>query len=191
VEGHTCSFELPASTLPCYVIGNVVDQAGFRSSTPMRRIEPSSLADHLILPSYDGCADWGGFEENQVAFLSRHYRSGSQVRWLPEVSLDAKEGKQSAVLPAGRTPLPPILFTPGIPHRFTCFLKSNKPVEVVVQLEESEKRVKVGTSWTQVRMDYTPSQSLLAAVHATLSVSPGATVLLDCVRFQPVVPSSR
>ncbi|HLN28152.1 MAG TPA: dienelactone hydrolase family protein [Gemmataceae bacterium] len=190
VRDHTCSVELPSSTLPCYVIGNVIDKAGFRSSTPMRRIEPSATADHSIVPSYDGCSDWGGFEENQLAFLSRHYRSGSQVRWLPQVSLDAKDGKQSALLPVGKTPLPPILFTPDIPHRFTCFLKSDKPVEAILQLEESEKRIAIGTSWTEVRMDYTPSQSLLAAVHAALSVPPGANLLLDCATFRPIVPSS-
>jgi len=119
IEGQTYSVELPASTLPCYISGAVVDKHGIRSSTSLLRVESADLGVKALqtVPKYDGCSEWGGFEEAQVAFLVRHDRSG-QSRWIPEVSRDAKEGKHSAILKPGRTVMAPILSTATVPHCF-------------------------------------------------------------------------
>src|SRR5262249_60228226 len=96
------------------------------SATPLVRVGQATRRGREAppaLPDYNGCAGWGGFEDRLLAYLDRHNRSG-QARWVPRRRTDAKEGKYSAVLKPGRTVLPPILSTAGVPHRFRCFLKA-------------------------------------------------------------------
>ena len=66
IEGQTCQAELPAGTLPCYVSGAVVDKNGIRCSTPLVRVDSAALGvkASVPVPDYDGCAEWGGFEED-------------------------------------------------------------------------------------------------------------------------------
>ncbi|HTI50954.1 MAG TPA: hypothetical protein VL475_08385, partial [Planctomycetaceae bacterium] len=99
----------------------MVDRRGVRSSTPLAQVDATALGVHpsLVVPDYDGCAEWGGFEEGQVAYLARH-DAGGQKRWVPKLSTEAREGKHSAMLPPDRTVLAPILSTAEVPHRFTC-----------------------------------------------------------------------
>lgn len=188
VEGKTCRAELPDASDVCYVSGSVIDERGFRTSTPLLRVDPASLGVSAAappVPDYDGCAQWGGFEESQVAFLARHNQSG-QTRWVPQVSLDAKEGQHSAILKPDRTVLPPILSTALLPHRFRCFLKAEKPVEVTVQVAGEQKQFSVGTEWTEVGFDYTPPEDIMGDIPASITIPSGAVVLVDAISFRPV-----
>ncbi|RPI77217.1 MAG: hypothetical protein EHM42_14055, partial [Planctomycetaceae bacterium] len=153
IEGGDCRAELPAGTLPCLVSGSVVSASGLRSSTRLARVDSQALGvtASIPVPAYDGCQEWGGFEAGQIAYLDRHHRGG-QTRWVPRVSDDAIEGKHSAILEPGQTALPPILSTATVPHRFTCSLKADSPVEVIVQLGGEQRSFRIGTSWTEVQL---------------------------------------
>jgi dienelactone hydrolase len=188
IKGQSCQSELPASTLPCYISGAVVDNGGIRCSTPLVRVDAAALGvkASVPVPDYDGCAEWGGFEEASLAYLTRHDRSG-QTRWIPRVSHDAKEGQQSAILNPGITTLAPILSTATVPHRFRCFLKADKPAAVTVQLASEQKRQLVANDWTEVVMDWTPPNTLMGGVSASITVPPGADVLVDAVSFRPML----
>jgi hypothetical protein len=136
------------------------------------------------VPDYNGCGQWGGFEDDQIAFLERHDRSG-QARWVPRLSNVAQDGRQSAIVPAGTTLLPPILWTAAIPHRLTCYLKADKPVDVTLQVGPARQVCNVGTDWTKVVLDVTPSSDLWGEVPGSLSAPAGATILLDTMSFHP------
>jgi dienelactone hydrolase len=190
IKDHTCRAELPAGSLPCYVSGSVIDRNGLRFSTPLLRVDAAALGVKASsVPDYDGCVEWGGFEDSHLAFLVRHDRSG-QTRWIPRRSTDAREGKYSAILKPGRTVLPPILSTATVPHRFSCFLKAEKPVDVTVQLAEKQKQFRVGTTWTETSLDFTPPKNVMGDIPASIVIPPGVTVLLDAVRFHPL-PNSK
>jgi hypothetical protein len=179
-----CTATLPDAPLPCFVSGTVVDTDGFRSSTPLLRVDAGRVAE---LPDYDGCGEWGGFEPEQLVYLRRH---GFPV---PPLTMDAKDGKQAAKLAAGKTPLAPIFFTAGVPHRFSCAVKADRPAEINVRLEGSfdgkplahEKTFQVGTAWSEVGVDVTPPPALVGGLRPTLSVPAGATLVVDSVRFRP------
>jgi hypothetical protein len=188
VAGNVCRATLPAGTLPCYVSGSVNDQGGYRYSTPLTRVDFGALGVKAAtaVPDYDGCAEWGGFEDAQLAYLARHDRSG-QARWLPSRSTDARDGKYSAVLKPGRTLLPPILSTAEIPHHLRCYLKAEKPVEVVLQLAGRQKQFQIASDWTEVGLDYTPPNDIMGQVAATITVPEGGNVFVDAVSFHPVL----
>ena len=118
IEGGKCVVKLPSAAMRCYIGGSVTDKDGFRYSTPLVRVDPVALgvADPDAFPDYNGCSEWGGFEEAQVIYLQR----GGFMN--PTVSNDAKEGKQSAVL-KGQISMRSLYFSTDIPHRFTAFLK--------------------------------------------------------------------
>ena len=187
IEGTTCQAELPPSTLPCYVSGSATDKSGIRCSTPLVRVDSAALGvkASIPVPDYDGCDTWGSFEQPQIAYLERHQASG-QARWIPRVNDDAKEGKQSAILNAGNTVLAPILATASVPHRFVCFLKADKPIEVSVQLAGEHRSAQIKTEWTEVAIDVTPPNELMGGIPASITIPAEATVLLDAVSFRPV-----
>lgn len=191
IEGRTCHAELPASTLPMQASGSVTDRRGLRSSTPLLEVDVASLGVHpsFIVPDYDGCAEWGGFEEHHVAYLARH-DAGGQKRWVPELSPDSREGKQAAILPPGRTVLAPMLSTATVRHRFTGFFKADQPVDIKLQLAEREQSFSIGTGWTLVRLEHTPPNTLMGGIPASITVPGPARVLVDAIRFRPVHPES-
>jgi dienelactone hydrolase len=192
IEGKTCQAALPPSTLPCYVSGSVTDKNGIRCSTPLVRVDSAALGvmGSSPVPDYDGCAEWGSFEELQMAYLARHNMSG-QARWIPSVSHDAKQGNQSAILKAGSTILAPILSTATVPHRFVCYLKADKPAEVTVQLAAERRSVRIETAWTKVEIELTSPYDLMGGIPASITIPAEATVLLDAVSFRPVVTLDR
>jgi hypothetical protein len=108
---------------------------------------------------------------------------------------DAKEGKQAAALKAGKTTLPPLYFTAGVQHIFSCYMKADKPVQVTVEvggnfdgkIQAEHKEFQIGTEWTMVRLNFTPPKALSAGLAATITVPEGATVLLDSVNFRPTL----
>jgi dienelactone hydrolase len=188
IDGHSCRAEIPDAKLACYVSGSVVDKNGIRSSTPLVRVDSKSLGikASIPVPDYDGCSEWGGFEEHQMAYLERHNRSG-QTRWIPALSADAKEGKHSAVINRERTVLPPILSTATVPHRFRCFFKASGPVDVVVQLAGEKKQFRVRTEWTEAVLDYTPPIAVMGDIPAVITIPPGSEVLVDAITFRPIL----
>ncbi len=187
IEGTKCTVELPASTLSGYAGGSVVDKRGIRLSTPLVRIDATQPDTNrrVVIPQYDGCGEWGGFEANQIAYLVRHDRSG-QRRWIPATSADAKEGKQSAVLPGGTTTLAPILYTATIPHRFTCFMKAPRPIDATLQMAGQSRTIHVGTDWTQLELDLTTENDLMGGLAASITIPGDASALLDAVSFRPL-----
>jgi dienelactone hydrolase len=189
IDGTSCSAELAAATLPCYVSGSATDKNGIRSSTPLLRVDAAALGVRasIPVPDYDGCDAWGSFEEPQIEYLARHNMSG-QTRWIPRVSPDAKEGRQSAILEHGRTNLAPILSTATVPHRFVCFLKAEKPTEVKLDLADEQRTARVETDWTEVAIELKPPNELMGGVPASIALPEGATVLVDAVSFRPILP---
>ncbi|MBI3860412.1 MAG: hypothetical protein HY290_00800 [Planctomycetia bacterium] len=191
VEGRACRVELPAARLPCFISAAVVDGKGIRSSSPFARVDSSALgieAKASVL-DYDGCAEWGGFEEPHVAFLTRHNQSG-QTRWVPRLSTDAKQGKHAAILTSERTVLPPILGTATVAHRFTCYFKCAQAGEVVVQVGSAKKQFRVGTDWTEAVLEFTPPSAVMGDIPATITIVSGTDILVDAVTFRPVLASS-
>jgi hypothetical protein len=190
IKEKTCSATLIGCPMPYYVSGTVIDEQGFRYSTPLVRVDPKELGmpETNTLPDYDGCSPWGGFEKDQVFYLV------AQAFMNPTVSNDAKEGQQSAVFKAGANRMHPLLFTAGVPHRFTCWMKADKQADVAVQLngnfdgqqKNEDKTFNVGAAWTQVSMDYTPPKALSAGLSAIVTVPKDVTVLVDCVSFRPL-----
>ena len=46
--------------------------------------------------------------------------------------------------------------------------------------------MQIETEWTEVGMDLTPPNDLMGGVPASITIPPGADVLLDAVSFRPV-----
>lgn len=188
IEGQSASAKLPAGSLPCFISGTVISSSGIRSSTPLLKVvaDEHGVTAPTPCPDYDGCSEWGDFEESQIAFLRIHTQSG-QTRWNPEVSSDAKQGKNSAIAPPRRTLLPLVLSTSGIPHRFSCFVKACEPTKVTFQLAGQTRDFTVGTDWTECSMQITPVHSVMGTFDTVIDVSGSTSVLLDAMTFKPVL----
>jgi hypothetical protein len=190
---HACTADLPASAVPYYISGNVLDAEGFRSSTPVLRVDPAGLGLRQpgVVPDYDGCSEWGSFEEDQIPYLKRH---GLPV---PALSPDAREGKQSALLQAGTTILPPVLGMTGWKHHFACWVKADRPLELAVRLGgpfdgrpvQEEKSFRVGTGWTEIGLDFSPPSALAARCQVTVTVPAGSSVRIDGAHYRPITAS--
>jgi dienelactone hydrolase len=189
IHGGECVAALPKSPLVYYVGGTVIDADGFRSSTPLLRIDPArhGLLDPRAPMDYDGAVMWGRFEDEQMVFLRRCSLS------CPERSRDAKAGSYSAVISGGVNIRLPLLFTAAVPHRLTCALKAAGPVEVKLLLEgrfdgkplKQEKVVRPGTSWTDVAMDVALPPAFRSDLSFSVTAPKDVRVLLDAVHFVP------
>ncbi len=60
IDADTCVATLPRGGFPYFVTGTAIDKDGFRYSTPAKRIAHPFTDD---APDYDGCSNWGGFED--------------------------------------------------------------------------------------------------------------------------------
>ena len=168
--------------MPYFVSGTVIDSDSFRYSTPIARINPADhrLHDPKACPITMAARN-GAASPRQVDYLRLH---GLPV---PALSKDVKAGEQSAICKAGKTTLPPLLFTTGLTHRFTCYLKADKPAEVVVEVGGrfdgkavvEQKKVQVGSAWTAVSLDFLPPQALVGGLRTTVTVPKEAVVLVD------------
>ncbi len=143
------------------------------------------MKSQRIVPDYDGCVEWGALK-NRMSYLTCHDRSG-QTRWIPKLSDDAYEGKHAAILNPEKTILPPILSTTGVPHRFSCFLKSAQPVAVTIELGDRTREVQVGTQWQETSLDFTPADSVMGSFPASVTIPKDAIVLVDAIKFRPIV----
>ena len=190
VDG-VCTVTLPASTLPYYIGGTVTDPKQHRYSTPLLRIDPGAYG--LLDPSagldYDGCSEWGSFEEACVWYLK-----ALGLLAAPEVSADARQGKQALVV-RGRTILRALYFTSGVAHRFSCSMKAAEPAEVGVELKHTvggdavstERTFQVGTEWRDISLDYDHARTDVSqALVAIITPPDGGTVLVDDARYVPL-----
>lgn len=180
-----CSARVPVGAWSCHVGGAVVDADGFRSSTPLVRTLGVNSSE--AVPDYNGCGQWGSFEAGHITYLKLHGYP------TPAVRPDPKEGKQAAVFKAGKSPLPPIYGTAGVPHRFTCWLKADRPTEVTLSLEARtpgkpvlmQKTVKISADWTEAAVDFLPPRDMVGSVRAIVVVPAGVEALMDAVGFRP------
>ena len=194
IEGQICTAVLPVSALPYYIGGTIYDADTFRYSTPLQRVYTPDFgkAGNTAL-DYDGAGEWSGFEEKHINYFREHGYPA------PAVSNDAHEGKQSAVLSAGKTLIYPLYFTVGIPHRFSCFLKADKPTAVTLDLGgqfngkplNQTKEFQIGTEWTEVSLNFTPPSVLAVKLGVTFNVPQGSIVLADSVSFRPLSLESK
>jgi len=183
---------LPESPIPYYVGCTLVGAQGFRYSTPLKRIDPRRhglQSAGAKLANYDGCGEWGEFEPQHVSFLQRH------AYMQPRADADAHSGKQAARLKAGKTRLGPLLFTVGVPHRFSCWLKAERPTKVKVVLAGAfdgqnlavEGELTAGDEWRELAIDLNPPEAMVATMRPQVHVPDGAAdVLIDSVSLRPV-----
>lgn len=193
IKGNQCEVKLPSTQTPYFITGTVVDTQKFRYSTPIIRVSPTEMK---VKPTeylqYNGCGEWGDFEENHL-FMQRGL--GYPV---PPVRADAYDGAQSAVI-KGTVGLLPIFFTGGLPHRLTCYLKAAVSGDVTLKLagtfddktDGTTLKAPVQDKWTQVTLDYTPPPALLGKMTLTVTAPAGTEVLLDGVSFRPVPPANK
>jgi dienelactone hydrolase len=189
IDGQTCQAVLPPCKSIAFVSGTVLDNESFRSSTPLVRIDPAALglATSANIPDYNTCSEWGSFEPAHVEFLDRHAYSH------PPIAKVGRKGTQGAELPAGATPLGPILLNSGIAHRLSCYLKADKPTDVTVSLTglpaghagAVEQKMSVGTEWTEIHRDLAATGNLFASLRLVINVPKGAKVLLDDMEVHP------
>lgn len=187
----TCTVRLPTTDLPCYASGTVIDRQGFRYSTPLARVAPEQFAAGAarVPPDYDGCSQWGGFEESQIAYSRLHGHP------IPSLAADAHDGKQAAKLNAGKTTLPPILFTAGVAHRLSFFAKAETPVQGIIELVGTfdgkpfaqKREFPITAQWSRQEMDFTPPVALAADLHVTLTVPAATAALVDSFTFRPIM----
>ena len=173
-----------------YVGGNVTDAEGFRSSTPLVRIDPvrHGLLDRQAAPAYDGAAAWGGFEEPQAVFLRRCGLA------CPERSRQAHGGSFAAVIRSDGPARWPLLFTVGLPHRLDCFLRADRPTQATLALEgrfdgtpiRREQMVSVGGAWTAAALEISLPTACRAELAFAVRLPKDSQILLDDVRFVPV-----
>lgn len=188
LESDVAVIELPGGTMPYLVIGQVIDNHGFITSTNMVQVEPGKLGfKEGPVPDQDGCSLWGGFEKEQVEVIQRH-------GWgAVTVADDAKSGRHSFQLKTGRWKSPPILGTPSLKQRLTLHLKASEPGKVKVgwhtlyprQPRTLEQQVQVGPNWVAVHFEDTLPEEL-GSMHLLLDVPAGLTVLVDEVSLRPV-----
>ena len=190
IEDTQCEAELPVTGLPFHITGTVIDEQGYRYSTPLLRVDTNQnpWVPRPKTLDYNG-AIWGDFEESSLV-IARAF-----AMRIPPLVTDAHDGAQAAKMPAGRHVLPPIYFTAGVPHRLTCYLKSAAPATVTCMLSGRfdgavltlEKTIPVGTEWVPASLDYTPPAALSGSLSVEFTVPKDAEVLLDSVSFRPIM----
>lgn len=198
MKGNDCSVALPVSAVPAYLSGTVIDEDDFRYSTALIYKDTAlELSKGMVpmVPDYNGAGEWGDFEPHGEQYAKLHGYG------YPTISTDVHTGKGAGVLQAGKTTLPPILFTAGIslPDDFMAHMKADKPVQVTVTLSGNfdgknkveQKEFAVGTRWTPVSISFTPPKALAASLSATITVPEGATVLIDDVSYTPFSRSGK
>jgi hypothetical protein len=208
VNGNHCTAVLPASSLPYYLTGTIIDADAHKTSTPLLRVDPAvyNLLVKDTLPPIDGCLEWGDFEkaqtgmpikyaewgevekaQNRNGFLAMHgYR-------CPPLSDDAHTGAQSVVI-QGNVTMPPAHFIAGVPQQLSCWMKADKPTEVAITFNETAdgekytaaKTAAIGPGWTQITLDLQPITGYDTSQTLTFTAPKDVKVLLDTVTLKPV-----
>ena len=186
MAGKACLTTLPASNIPYIISGTVVEDNGYRHSTPLLQVDPRQYGVAATPPTLDSFAEWGGFETDMPAYMYAYPKI--------QTSPDAHGGKQSLVLKPGRNALPPVFFIAGLPYRLTGYLKADQPTTVTIQLtgrfdriqRTLEQTVMVGATWTPVSLDYRTSPAMMTDLKLEFVSPAGRAVLLDDLSFRPV-----
>lgn len=188
ITNGKCSIELQPTAYRRCAIGSVIDSDGFRYSTPMMWI---SAAETGKITDYNGCSDWGDFEEADILYMRLNGIAP------PQTSQDAHTGKQSALLKPGNTTLPAMLFTAGLPHKFSCYMKANKEATVGAEIRgvfdgkavADQDQFHIRTDWTEITLNFEAVSpwNLTGEIKPTIAVPEGVTVLVDSVELRPVV----
>ncbi|MHB0935447.1 MAG: alpha/beta hydrolase family protein [Armatimonadota bacterium] len=205
--GLTCGVKLPASSIPYYIIGTVIDENAYKTSTPLLRVDPAAfkLADNTAIPAVDGCREWGDFEELATKMPEDYAKWGDADKaqstkgyiplhgyGCPPLSPDAHTGKQAAVIQGSMT-MPPARFIAGVPQQINCWMKAEKPAEVTVTFTETADKQKydakktftVGAEWAQYTLDILPIAGYDTAATLTFAAPKDVKVLLDTVTLKP------
>lgn len=188
IRDKQCRAKFPAAKLPCFISGAAIDKRGIRSSTLLLRVETDKLGlkSTQPCPDFNGCQEWGGFEESNIEFLQRH-NQGGQTRWLPKLSPVAKEGKQSAIVELEQTTLPPILSVATVPHRLSCWFKAENPTKISLQLGGETREFMIGADWTEATMNLTPANTTMGAIGAVINNPTKSSILVDAIAFRPIL----
>lgn len=185
-----CSVSLPSSTIPFFISGTVVDSDGFRTSTSLLKIEPKTFGRNpkTKMLIANGAATWGGFEASDIRFLK------GMAYPTPAVSDDAHSGKQSAKLVDGQNSFAPLLFTAGVPHRFSAWVKADKATTLKLRIGSigegggltTEKEYSVSTKWTQITFDEVTQSAEIRDLTFLLTAPENTSILVDDVSYVPV-----
>lgn len=186
MEGNACRAELPRSCLPYFIAGTVVEDNGYRHSTPLLEVDPTSLGIPGPLPDVDSFAEWGGFESDWPAY----------AYWYPKIrtSTDAHAGKCSLKLEPGRFVLPPVAFIAGLPYRLSGHLKAEAATQVTVQLvgrfdavtRTEQLTVDVKNTWTPFTLDFPTEQAMATDLSLTIISPLESAVLPYDLSFRPI-----
>ena len=181
---------LPSSTIPFYISGTMIDKDGFRYSTPLLEVGPSTFGKkpkpQMLVPN--GATTWGGFEESDIRFLK------GMAFPTPAVSDDAHSGKQAAKLVAGQNGFAPLLFTTGVAHQFSAWVKADKATTLKLEMKAqfdgiaktASQEYSIGTRWTIITFAFPIPAAKLADVGVILIAPENASILVDDVSFVPV-----
>lgn len=183
LEGDTCRVVLPPCGTACYVGGAVLDEKGFRYSTPIQLIEAGDFTPGYGVDDahYDGASLWSGFEEAQIKILD-----GLGFPHPPIVA-GGRSGQSAARLAEGVNNSPPLYFLAGYKHRFSAWLKADADTVVKVGIDgnfdgkpySTAGQFNVSHEWTLVTLEAAPPQTLRGEMHAVVEVPHGVSVLMD------------
>ena len=210
IKQGVCRTRLPDYPSPYFIAGSITDALGYRTSTPLLRVDPAREVPSPVrvvrvgeVPINDpvletnGCENWGDFERGDCVFLRRHgwWKNGSLHDAL---SADAFSGQKSLILPEGTTRLPILRFTQGYTHRLTFWAKAATPLSAPLTIgvrfnggfcgeaKDVLRWARVGTQWTRVSFDVEPHEDLNHRYNASLILPPGAQLKVDQFSFRPV-----
>lgn len=183
IDGATCRAVVPPSRQPVLVYANVVDEQGFRTSTPLMTIDADAGAKQEV-PTYNGVAMWSPLSDKErLSYLQMH--------GLPIPKLD-KDG--TAIYPGGKHGLGPVYFTAGVKHRLTFeYSTDTTPVALALTgvfdgkpLKEETTLKSSGENWEKESLAFTPRQAEAASLRIEINVAAKGTLRLKKVRFEPV-----
>jgi hypothetical protein len=199
----TCWVRLPSTKAPFFIAGSVTDTLGFRTSTPLKRVNPQIVAPQIaqvdLSPTVDpvldtnGADDWGGFEWDDCVYLRRH-KWWTAGRIHDALTPDAFLGRKALSLQGGSTRLPILRFTQGYKHRFGFWAKSETPVTIGVrfnarfagQTKDVIHWARVEPEWTRISFDVMPHEDLHHRYNASLVLPPNAQIKADEFSFRPL-----
>lgn len=181
IDGDTASVMLPASSRPYLISGAVIDGDQFRSSTPIVRVARPPAGGEI---SYNGASMWGDFEADGIDWSKRL----GFMSIMP--SADAKSGKQSHTLPSGKNKLYPFYFAADQEHRFSAWVKADKPCTIAVRFDgavspKNPMTFRLSDGWAQIGGPMKTADTPMATLSAEVEVPAGVTVLIDDVKLEP------
>lgn len=186
-EDGVCEAPLPRVNVPMMVFGTVVETNGYRSSTAAVEVQAAAEATDPV--AYNGCGMWGGFEEQEVAWLK-----GVGLLLKPSVTNDAHTGRQALVVQGKAGIATCVYYMAGRPHRFSLFAKSAEPAVLKITLngvfdgQPKTWSVEAPTdpTWREISLTCTPPDCKAPNLGIEFETG-GKPIALDTVTFQPMM----